>query len=140
MVSYKQCEHRGANGADSSRTVVMTCTFPKTRNDTFWIISHSADTRQINGHSEWQMEVDGAPCRDRRNNRLGSIDTSFHGGGPNMHRPMYVRGICYRTTRSSIIGAGNHQVRWVQTYTSGNSYWGWNSNSQLMVEVSVQAG
>ena len=125
----------GANGADASSVVVLTCTFRKTRADTYWIISHNADTRQISGHSEWRMEVDGQPCRDRSNNIKGSLDASFHGAGPNMHRPMYIRGICYRTASVARIAAGNHAVRWRQTFTSGDSYWGWNSNARLMVEV-----
>ena len=81
------------------------------------------------------MEVDGQPCRDRSNNIKGNLDASFHGAGPNMHRPMYIRGICYRTASVARIAAGNHAVRWRQTYTSGDSYWGWNSNARLMVEV-----
>jgi len=99
------------------------------------VIAHNADTRQINGHSEWRIEVDNQPCRDRGNSNRGSIDASYHGTGENMHRPMYVRGICYRTVNQAPIRAGNHAVRWRQTYTSGDSYWGWNSNSRLMVEV-----
>jgi len=128
-------QHRGENGADSASTIVLTCNFVKVRNDTFWVISHSADTRQIHGSSNWQVEVDGQPCRDRNNNVKGSIDAAFQGAGPNMHRPMYERGICYRTTNQAVIRAGTHSVRWRQYRTSGDSYWGWNSNSQIMVEV-----
>lgn len=134
MIGHQQCEHRGANGANSRSTVVLTCTFRKLRTDTYWVIAHNADTRQINGHSEWRIEVDNQPCRDRGNSNRGSIDASYHGSGENMHRPMYVRGICYRTANQAPIRAGNHAVRWRQTYTSGDSYWGWNSNSRLMVE------
>ena len=125
----------GANGADASSVVVLTCTFRKTRADTYWIISHNADTRQISGSSNWRIEVDGQPCTDRSNNRKGSIDAAFHGAGPNMHRPMYVRGICYCTANQAVIRPGNHAVRWRQTRTSGDSYWGWESNSRIMVEV-----
>ena len=128
-------QHRGANGADSGSTIVLNCNFRKTRADTFWVISHNADSRQISGSSNWRIEVDGQPCTDRRNNIKGSIDAAFHGAGPNMHRPMYVRGICYRTANQATIRAGNHAVRWRQTRTSGDSYWGWSSNARIMVEV-----
>ena len=131
----RRAQHRGENGADSSSTIVLTCTFRKTRSDTFWVISHNADTRQTSGSSNWRIEVDGQPCTDRSNNRKGSIDAAFHGVGPNMHRPMYVRGICYRTANQAVIRPGNHAVRWRQIRTSGDSYWGWNSNSRIMVEV-----
>lgn len=134
MIGHAQCEHRGANGADRPSTIVQSCTFRKTRSDTFWVISHYADTRQISGSSNWQIEVDSQPCRDRNNNVKGSIDAAFHGAGPNMHRPMYIRGICYRTVNQAVIPAGNHVVRWRQTRTSGDSYWGWESSSRIMVE------
>ena len=114
----------------------MSCTFRKTRSDSFWVISHNSVMRQGRGYSTWQIEVDGRPCRDRNRSVKGGIDAAMY-TNPDQdgHRPTFVRGVCYRTDRRSSITAGNHVVRWRQTYVRGDTYWGWRSNSRIMVEV-----
>lgn len=134
MIGYKECRHSGANNADSVRTV-MSCQYRKQRSDTKLVISHNAVMRHINGNSIWQLLVDNQQCRGPGNQGDGNLQIRMHGSnGANQHFPAYVKGMCHRTTAQARLNAGVHTVSFRQTYVSGDSYWGWDSTSRIMVE------
>jgi len=146
IVGWHQCEQTGSNGADNSGFVAMTCAYTKKRDDTFMHISVNSNQRQINGNSMWRFQVQSAnsggwrECRGPQNQGNGNIYTRYHGSrGVDLHRPMYVGGVCYRTDNNQPIKKGRFSARWIQTYVHYDSYWNWESSARMILEERTKA-
>jgi hypothetical protein len=141
IIGWTQCDQRGANGADHSNFVAMTCSYKKKRDDTIMYISVNSNQRQINGNSMWRLEMKHARsggwqhCKGPGNNGNGNMYTRYHGSySTDLHRPMFIGGACYMTNNGQKAPAGTVEMRYRQTYVHYDSYWNWESTARMIME------
>jgi len=141
IVGWHQCEQVGANGADNNGFVAMECAYNKKKDDTIMMISVNSNQRQINGNSQWRLEVSSAnsggwkQCRGPSGQANGNIYTRYHGSrSVDLHRPMYLGGACYKTADGQPIKKGTMKMRYMQWYVSADSYWNWESSARMIME------
>jgi hypothetical protein len=141
IVGWTQCQQTGSNGANHNNFVAMTCAYTKKRDDSYMHISVNSNQRQINGWSRWRFQVNSAnsgswrACSGPQNQGAGNIYTRYHGSrSVDLHRPMYVGGICWRTDNNQPIKKGRFQARWWQQDVSSDSYWNWESSARMILE------